>query len=178
MSTMAGALSLTSGYAIKQVTSRSPFLTFISSRWRGDLSRRALAQSWELALKMKSRALTVSAVSFFIFDAGFGGNIAEFKNLESEAKQNLGSILNAEPRLKPHSWGNDPVVCGVDRELVYSILRPSNSGVALNDAHQGSVSKPVAHSTCGEESSRGTRMHIRRMENKLIGSSAALPRRD
>jgi hypothetical protein len=45
MTMTAVALSFTSGKTTKQSTSREPFLTFVHSWWRGDLSSLAFAQS-------------------------------------------------------------------------------------------------------------------------------------
>src|ERR1043166_337847 len=51
---------------MKQLTSRLPCFTFTHSRWRGDFSRRALAQSWAVALKAPSNRVTASSFVWFI----------------------------------------------------------------------------------------------------------------
>src|SRR5437899_9610096 len=52
---------------MKQLTSRLPCFSFTHSRWRGDFSRRALAQSWAGALKApSSRATAISFVWFIV----------------------------------------------------------------------------------------------------------------
>src|SRR5437867_10019348 len=54
MTTTAVALSLTSGKAMEDLMVRSPFLTFTHSMWRGDFSRRALAQSCAVIVAVKT----------------------------------------------------------------------------------------------------------------------------
>src|SRR6266576_2044975 len=51
---------------MKQFTTRSPCLTLTHSRWRGDFSSRALAQSWAVAVTAASMVATRSRVTRFM----------------------------------------------------------------------------------------------------------------
>src|SRR6266516_2012201 len=58
---------------MKQFTTRSPCLTLTHSRWRGDFSSRALAQSWAVAVTAASSATTANSIMRFMgFLFGFG----------------------------------------------------------------------------------------------------------
>src|SRR5579883_2726461 len=73
---------------MKQLTSRLPFLTFTHSMWRGDFSRRVLAQSWAEADAIPRTVPRTYVMNIFI---GFEQYSAAFV-FDKEPRQRRGTF--------------------------------------------------------------------------------------